>query len=486
MCVERGRKRRGRRPSHPHNAPPRSCAGRGVLGAETGRTRKWGGGGWAHEGPHPSLPPVHATPFAQKGDAVSLSRAPPLPPRPAVPSAWKGSARARRRRLSPLPPFAQKGGARGDAVPPLRAPPLPPRPAVPSAWKGSARARRRRLSPSPPFAQKGGARGDAVPPSGPLPFTSRRPIRVEGQRTGTPPPPLPVASFARKGGARGPAIPLLRPLPFPLSAAVREGTPPPPFPIRVGAPALPLRDRPAPYAREGARDPRPHPSPCARKGGVRGHTAPYAHGKGAREGTPPPPYTRGAPPPLPVALGPFPLPRVTTPPCTRGKGHAIPGPTLPHGRGREVYEGTPPRTRTGRDAREARRRFPLPVAVGPSPSPVMHRPGAREGTRPGPNLPHSHGRGGGPHAAPLRPRPPLAAPPGTREHATPGPTLPLGRAVRHTWKGTREGKPPPAGGAPFAREGAHETKPSPPPYISRSGAGAVSVRPRSPGDFRAP
>ncbi|KAH9051372.1 hypothetical protein EDB83DRAFT_2522164 [Lactarius deliciosus] len=344
--------------------------------AERGRTR---GRRFPLPGPSPS--PTSRRPIRVEGQHTGMppplpvAPAPPLPPRPTVPSAWKGSTRARRRRLSPLPPFAQKGGARGDAVPPSR--PLPFPHVLPSHPRGrAAHGHAAAASPRRPRSHRKGAHeGTPFPPPGPSPSpTSRRPIRVEGQCTGTPPPPLPITSFARKGGARGPAIPLLRPLPFPLSAATREGTPPPPFPIRVGAPALPLCDRPALYAREGARDPRPHPSPCARKGGVRGHTAPYAHGKGAREGTPPPPYTRGTPPPLPVALGPFPLPRVTTPPCTRGKGHAIPGPTLPHGRGREVYEGTPPRTCTGRDAREARRRFPLPVAVGPSPSPVMHRP----------------------------------------------------------------------------------------------------------------
>ncbi|KAH9024800.1 hypothetical protein EDB85DRAFT_1894142 [Lactarius pseudohatsudake] len=204
----------------------------------------------------------------------------------------------------------------------------------------------------------------------------------------------------------------------------------PPLPVVPGPSPSPLTAPPKGHAR--TRDPRPHPSPCARKGGVQGHTAPYAHGKGAREGTPPPapPCTR-TPLPLPVALGRSPSP-VTAPPCTCGKGARHPGPTLPlsHGRGGPM----PP---------------PHSVVHGP----LWSRRPVRESTPP------------------------------------PGPILPPGRAVWHTRKGAREGKPPPAGGAPFAREGAHEGKPSPPPYVLRSGVDAVSARPcssRPHRDFRAP
>ncbi|KAH9021086.1 hypothetical protein EDB84DRAFT_1565447 [Lactarius hengduanensis] len=134
--------------------------------------------------------------------------------------------------------------------------------------------------------------------------------------------------------------------------------------------------------------------------------------------------------------------------CARG------APPLPAATGPSLDRPTPAppfhiRTAEGRTA--CRRPFPLDLTA----------PYAREGgTRPpGPSLPHSCGRG---DTAPLSRVAPAPAPP----------SLPSSRRVR--------GQAAPSRGAPFAREGAHEAKPTPPPYVSRSGAGAVSVRPRSP------
>ncbi|KAH9009465.1 hypothetical protein EDB84DRAFT_1571199 [Lactarius hengduanensis] len=101
---------------------------------------------------------------------------------------------------------------------------------------------------------------------------------------------------------------------------------------------------------------------------------------------------------------------------------------------------------------------PFPIRMPPPALPPwLHRPGVARG-----------------YAAQHLPSP-LAAPPGTRE------------------KGAHEGIRAEGGArghaAPFAREGAHEGKPSPPPYVSRSEVDAVSARPRSPRphrDFRAP
>ncbi|KAH9159268.1 hypothetical protein EDB89DRAFT_2084157 [Lactarius sanguifluus] len=434
---------------------------------------------------------------------------------------------------------AQKGGGWAhNGMPP---PPLPPVRAT-------------------PFAQKGGARGHA---SGPLPFpTSRRPIHVEGRRTGTPPPLLPVAPGAHEGTHHRPPSPRRpRPLPFPFGrAAVREGTPPPPFPVRVGTPppltvapgpspspvtapprhaTRPLlfpRDRPAPYAREGALEgtrspaplfpmraeghtthgkgaregtrspappfPRDRPAPYAREGGMRGAPPPppwpprtrgkgharardhrphpstmhaeghTTHGKGAREGTQPPgppfprdrtiPYarewgTRGAPPPpLPLGLPPLPFPRDRPTPYAREGRARDHGPTLPPC----ARRGTP---RTGRVHVRARDPRPIPSPV--TAPPRMRGKGVRRGTPP-----RSHPSAFGGKRTPLARRP---------VYATPAPPF---RAVRHTRKGAREGKPPPAGGPVRAGRG-------PPPHVSRSGAGAVSVHPRSlrpRRDFRAP
>ncbi|KAH9008621.1 hypothetical protein EDB83DRAFT_2531646 [Lactarius deliciosus] len=209
-------------------------------------------------------------------------------------------------------------------------------------------------------------------------------LRVRAAHEGMPPPPpFPVRGtpFARKGGARGhvapgPSSPCMRgkgardPPAFPSPFAQRgahvgtphhsASAPPPPLHVCPAAAAASLLSVPiraewgrarARRAERGYATLRPHPSPFARKGGARGHTAP----------------------PLRIAS------------------------TLPSGWRRPVRAG------------HARARDPGSI------------------------LPHSRGRV-------------------------------CMRACRP---------------APFAREGAHEAKPSLPPHVSRSRAGTVSVRPCS-------
>ncbi|KAH9016898.1 hypothetical protein EDB85DRAFT_1897897 [Lactarius pseudohatsudake] len=261
-------------------------------------------------------------------------------------------------------------------------------------------------------AQKGGARkGGAHEGMPPLPFPSlplcpRYPVRAERRRTRAcrplafSPTPSPLAAHSHRRGAY-------------------EGTPPPSSPSLPG-PSLPMKGRTttrrpqhlpfpfgraAPYAQEGGmrkHATRRHPSPLAapsrymQEGGTRGHTTlgptfPHSRGRGVREGMPPPlpvapdtslpaPYardggTRGhatrphpspftrkgvheARPPIPIAPGPSPLGHDV--PGRPVRGHATPGPTLPHSRGRGRTECMPPCThRTG--ARCPRPRPPLPL-----------------------------------------------------------------------------------------------------------------------------
>ncbi|KAH9007546.1 hypothetical protein EDB84DRAFT_1572767 [Lactarius hengduanensis] len=157
-------------------------------------------------------------------------------------------------------------------------------------------------------------------------------------------------------------------------------------------------------------------TPFARKGGT-----------GAHEGTPP--RLSASPPPSPPSL--------LAPPGTRGTPPPLsPLAAPPHTRGDR--EGMPPPVPA----------FPIRTPPPASLPPWLRRPGVARGYAAG-HLPS-----------------PFAAPPGTREKGA-------REGIRAEW-GAR------GHAAPFAREGAHEAKPTPPPYVSRSGAGAVSVRPRSP------
>ncbi|KAH9023424.1 hypothetical protein EDB85DRAFT_2183733 [Lactarius pseudohatsudake] len=287
-----------------------------------------------------------------------------------------------------------------------------------------------------------------LPSPSPAPFASKRGLplhRAQAQKGG-----------ARKG-ARGHAAPPL-PLTSPLSAlprsrgkAAHEGTPPPR-----------LRSHPVPLGR-----------PFAQKGGARRHDAP---------GTSPSPL---AAPPRYVQEG-------------GTRGHATPGPTLPHSHGRGVREGMPPPLPVAPDTspsrpvragwRHARARHPAPPfpihAEGGArghPAPYPHRsrplppwpprPYARTwGTRahtgarghdvpgrpvragtlpPGPTLPHSRGRGRTEWMLPRTRRT------GARR---PRPPLPLVRAAPFARKGGMRGLAAPSRGAPFAREWAHEAK----------------------------
>ncbi|KAH9049799.1 hypothetical protein EDB83DRAFT_2317224 [Lactarius deliciosus] len=173
------------------------------------------------------------------------------------------------------------------------------------------------------------------------------------------------------------------------------------------------------------------------------------------------------------------------PPCSRGKGTregtGPPTPSLPHSHGRGAQRGhTAP---------------PLRIAPAPFPFPLCATPFVQKGCAQPPTPPFPLG-----HAT-------LYAQ-GTRGHATwfpPSPfawkrcmwgrrpqhPFPLGRAAPYVWEGGTRGHAIPGLALPysrrwgvhtasFAREGAHEAKPCPPPHVSRSRAGAVSVRPCSP------
>ncbi|KAH9024801.1 hypothetical protein EDB85DRAFT_1894143 [Lactarius pseudohatsudake] len=271
--------------------------------------------------------------------------------------------------------------------------------------------------------------------------------------TWPPPLPFPLGRAIRKGGTRPPAPP------FPIRAEGRT-RPPPPFPLaapphsrRMGAcegktrgkgtlkgtrllgPSLP-RSR-GKGAREACHP--LAPSPFARKGGARGHASPHR------------------PRPLPLLSLRHPAREARHPP-------ALPFPPWPR---LPVRAG---------NARACHPRFhPSPFARRPQPFPLgCTTPYAWEvgmrSTTPGATLPPLARKGVARGYAAQHLPSPLAAPPGTRE------------------KGAREGIRAEGGArghaAPFAREGAHEGKPSPPPYVSHSGVDAVSARPHR--DFRAP
>ncbi|KAH9020873.1 hypothetical protein EDB84DRAFT_1565499 [Lactarius hengduanensis] len=319
-------------------------------------------------------------------------------------------------------------------------------PSLPSAaphscgWKAGTRGHVAPAPPLPsPFARKG-AQGRRLPFPWPPPCTRGKGAR-EARDPPAPPFPLghaaPLAwnggvrrQDARKGDTQGHATP--RPLPSPFARkGYDEGRPPRPLP-------LPSSRHPVRAERGHVRHDTPWPLPCpfARKGGARGHTAPPLRVAPTLS-----PFSPRATRHARHATPPFPLGRAA--PYARGsRGHATPGSSLPHSHaapGIPSPLAAPPRTR-GKGACEA----PPPGATLP--------PFARKGVARG-------------YAAGHLPSP-FAAPPGTREKGA-------REGIRAEW-GAR------GHAAPFAREGAHEAKPTPPPYVSRSGAGAVSVRPRSP------
>ncbi|KAH9036667.1 hypothetical protein EDB85DRAFT_2143020 [Lactarius pseudohatsudake] len=197
-----------------------------------------------------------------------------------------------------------------------------------------------------------------------------------------------------------------------------EGTWPPPLPF-------------LPHSRGRAHKAAASLSPGRRpKGGARGHTA-----LPLRVAPTLSPFSPRATRHARHATPPFPLGRAA--PYARGsRGHATPGSSLPHS--------------------HAAPGIPSPLAAPPH----TRGKGACEAPPPAPPFPHSRG-----YAAGHLPSP-FAAPPGMREKGA-------REGIRAEWGARRHA-------APFAREGAHEAKLTPPPYVSRSGAGAVSVRLRSP------
>ncbi|KAH9009310.1 hypothetical protein EDB85DRAFT_1903142 [Lactarius pseudohatsudake] len=273
-------------------------------------------------------------------------------------------------------------------------------------------------------------------------------------------PPIPPSSspsrtvrhpFSRRKGERTRAC---RPLLIPQSAPPRsrrkgahEGTPfPHVSPSLSFAPCPSSSYLAAPVrAGKGARDPPALPFP-SRGRGAYGSTPPHHPASAPAlpscprnpvrtdrgRARPDRPTSPRRPPPAPSLL--------SAPPHSRGvracegkntrkgdtrkgdtRGHATPRPLLPHSRGRGAREGTPPR-----------------LSASPPPSsPSLFAP------------PHSRGRGAH-DTAPLSASPPPLS-------------LPSSRRVR--------GQAAPTCGAPFAREGVHEAKPTPPPSVSRSGAG---------------
>ncbi|KAH9015935.1 hypothetical protein EDB84DRAFT_1567508 [Lactarius hengduanensis] len=284
---------------------------------------------------------------------------------------------------------------------------------------------------------------------------SRRPIRMERQRTGTPPP---LAPFARKGGARGPAIPLLPPLPFPLPAPPTEG-------VRMRAPtttlSLPSHSRegtpPPPFPIHGEGDAAPYPC-CPR-------SLPFPLGRGKDKGTPPLPFPLDRTAPTREggmvharARHPWPLPsQFAWKGCARvarrpplsvavGTSRALLT-TPPRGRGKGARDPVPPfriRAEGGRTSMLP----PLPVVPGPSPSPLTAPPYARH-----PHPSRSRGR-----AAPS-PRCPRPFP------------FPRDRAAPYAREGAREDTRSPAPPFPMRAEGrctrAHRPDAAPSPRRPR-------------------
>ncbi|KAH9039496.1 hypothetical protein EDB85DRAFT_1887301 [Lactarius pseudohatsudake] len=249
----------------------------------------------------------------------------------------------------------------------------------------------------------------------------------------------------------------------------REGTRPPPFPIRVqggrtGHSAPPHRVGPAlsllsvqlrPRGQGACKGRLPHLSmaPYARKGAREAGHPPslsHSHGRGVHEGTPPRLSASPPPPPSP----PFPL--CATPFAQKGvtRGHTAPTPLFPiraeGGCTRACPPGTPlplgHATPSARGTPNARAHHPQS-----HPSPFTRKGVARGYAAPGTSLPPWSRRPvcvGKVHAK-ARPHPSSFARKGcARRHAT-----------------------------PFTQDGAHEAKPSPPPHVLRSRAGAVSVCP---------
>ncbi|KAH9047210.1 hypothetical protein EDB84DRAFT_1435010 [Lactarius hengduanensis] len=255
---------------------------------------------------------------------------------------------------------------------------------------------------------------------GPRPSPSF-PIRAEGRTRPPPPFPLAAALYARKGAREArdppaPPFPLGRAAPLAWNGGVRRQD------ARKGDP-------------QGHATPRPLPSPFARKG-----------------------YDEGRPP------RPLPLPS-SRHPVRAERGHVRHDtPPFPLGLRRPIRAGIArachPRFQPSPFARRPRHPFPLGCAA-----PYAREGGMRSAT-PGATLPPFARKGVARGYAAGHLPSPFAAPPGTREKGA-------REGIRAEW-GAR------GHAAPFAREGAHEAKPTPPPYVSRSGAGAVSVRPRSP------
>ncbi|KAH9011219.1 hypothetical protein EDB84DRAFT_1445290 [Lactarius hengduanensis] len=353
-------------------------------------------------------------------------------------------SRRRRKRAGRRPASRAERGARdtGHTMPlGLPGPPFSPVRGTPFVWVESGHTRARGPRPSPSF-----------------------PIRAEGRTRPPPPFPLAAALYARKGGTRGtrPPGPSLPPWPR-RSTRVEWGR---------------AKARRAERGHARARDPSAPPFPIRAEGVRRGQTAPpsspslfappRSRGKGAREARHP------LAPPLPIrAEGgrtrahrpasprrPHPLPLLSSRHPAREARHPPfpPWPRRPIRAG--IARACHPRFQPSPFARRPRHPFPLGCAA-----PYAREGGMRSAT-PGATLPPFARKGVARGYAAGHLPSPFAAPPGTREKGA-------REGIRAEW-GAR------GHAAPFAREGAHEAKPTPPPYVSRSGAGAVSVRPRSP------
>ncbi|KAH9036993.1 hypothetical protein EDB85DRAFT_1888637 [Lactarius pseudohatsudake] len=323
----------------------------------------------------------------------------------------------------------------------LLGPPFSPVRGTPFVWVESGHTRARGPRPSPSF-----------------------PIRAEGRTRPPPPFPLAAALYARKGGTRGtrPPGPSLPPWPH-RSTRVEWGR---------------AKARRAERGHARARDPSAPPFPIRAEGVRRGQTAPPSspslfapprlRGKGAREARHP------LAPPLPIrAEGgrmrahcpasprrPHPLPLLSSRHPAREACH----PPFPPWPRRPICAGIArachPQFQPSPFA--CRPRHPLPLGCA---APYTREGGMRSAT-PGATLPPFAQKGVARGYAAGHLPSPFAAPPGTREKGA-------REGIRAEW-GAR------GHAAPFTREGVHEAKPTPPPYVSRSGAGAVSVRPRSP------
>ncbi|KAH9010997.1 hypothetical protein EDB85DRAFT_1901427 [Lactarius pseudohatsudake] len=338
------------------------------------------------------------------------------------------------------------------------------------------------LSPAPFALKRGHKRTGQRPTSSP---SSRAGKGVHEDRGGVHegmPHPLPFPSvratpFARKGGARGRAA---------------AAPPLPPLPIRTeGVHTRARRHRPLPLS------PAP-PFPC--------------RGRGVHKGMPPPlPIAPDTSPSCPIHVGwrhvrachPWPFPIHTEGGCAKACRLLTPSPPAPpllpwamppHTHGMEAREGTPPGPTLphsrGRGCTRARALSPL---LPPLATPLVHAEMGHPSAHATPTftLP-LHAEGG--HDAPGHPvhtdTPHLGPPfPIRTEGGAPSarhpvraeqghtsarcPTFPLVRATPFTRKGGMRGQAAPSRDTPFVRELAHEA-------VSSSRTGVVSVRPRSP------